>query len=377
MSHPELPHPDPDQATQTAELVAFMRQLRDVSGLTYRDLERRAADLGEMLPRSTLATVLRHDLLPRPEVLRAFLVACGYDGPVDAWLAARDRIASGAHERQGPGTLDGAAGPGAGIQAGGSSEAVEADGGPGVQELAGAAGAFRTVETTGPAMAPADGGTTGGILRLRRRPWSLGAAVLAVCAVAIGGYAFQSGSGDDGPSRPGAADSSAARLATKPGLVQPGTYRIRVTGSDLCLSESVTQDSGGRVGQFDCSNSVPIYLLEPFGSDQYMIRSLHPVMGHGCLGVDSGLRSNGARLMNDYCGRRGTAERFRIRPARSGDQTYRITPVHTGACVTIPGGIGTPGAPVVQLPCSTAETGQVFTFDSVPAPTGIPDITTN
>ncbi|MFF0292141.1 RICIN domain-containing protein [Kitasatospora sp. NPDC004614] len=129
--------------------------------------------------------------------------------------------------------------------------------------------------------------------------------------------------------------------------------------------------------QVDCAGAVPTYVLEPGGEGLYMIRSLHPVLGHGCLGVDSGLRTEGARLMNDYCGRRGTAERFRLRPSPDGSGAYLIRPAHTDACVTVPGGIATPGASVLQLPCAASPTGQAFTLEPVPAPTGIPDITSN
>nr|WP_277349209.1 MULTISPECIES: RICIN domain-containing protein [unclassified Streptomyces] len=118
--------------------------------------------------------------------------------------------------------------------------------------------------------------------------------------------------------------------------------------------------------------------MEPAGGDRYTIRSLHPVLGHGCLGVDAGLRTEGARLMNDCCGRRGTAERFSIRAAAGAHSgTYRILPVHTGACVTIAGGNRTPGVAVVQLPCARTQSGQLFAFDPVPAPTAIPDIRSN
>ncbi|MEV6394630.1 RICIN domain-containing protein [Streptomyces sp. NPDC051907] len=393
MNRPALPHPDPAQARNPAEFVALLRKLRSSSGLTYRDLERRAADAGEVLPRSTVATALRHDVLPRPELLKAFLAACGYDGSVDAWVAARDRIASKARERSRPGESDGAPEPGDGREADGASDAVGPYEDPEAQKTTRTGGAARAPEATGPAMAPVRVGSPlppepspasaphasgvgsgrGGIPALRRAG-ALAAALLAVCAIALVGRAAYSDSGDE---EPAATSSSAPKPTTPAGPVEPGTYHIRATGSGLCLSESTTEDSGGRVAQFDCQSSVPTYLMEPVGGDQYMIRSLHPVMGHGCLGVDAGLRSDGARLMNDYCGRRGTAERFRIGPARSGDRMYRIRPVHTGACVTIPGSIATTGAPVVQLPCSEAETGQVFAFDPIPAPTGIPDITTN
>ncbi|MEU2506417.1 hypothetical protein ABZ621_17130 [Streptomyces sp. NPDC007863] len=88
--------------------------------------------------------------------------------------------------------------------------------------------------------------------------------------------------------------------------------------------------------QYACPTTVPVHLLEPAGGDRYTIRSLHPVLGHGCLGVDAGLRTEGARLMNR-----------------------------------------TPGAAAVQLPCTQAQSGRLFAFDPVPAATAVPDIRSN
>ncbi|MEU7136074.1 peptidoglycan-binding domain-containing protein [Streptomyces sp. NPDC046261] len=84
----------PHEARDAAEFVALMRRLKERSGLTYRQLEERAADRGEVLARSTLADALRRQALPRSEMLATFVRACGGDHQVDAWLEARDRLAA-------------------------------------------------------------------------------------------------------------------------------------------------------------------------------------------------------------------------------------------------------------------------------------------
>ncbi|EPH43056.1 hypothetical protein STRAU_3884 [Streptomyces aurantiacus JA 4570] len=90
---------DPREARDAAALVELMRRLKEQSGLTYRQLEERAAERGEALARSTLADVMRRDALPRPEVLAAFVRACAGGHEVDTWLKARDRIAAGEYPR--------------------------------------------------------------------------------------------------------------------------------------------------------------------------------------------------------------------------------------------------------------------------------------
>ncbi|MFV8131157.1 XRE family transcriptional regulator [Streptomyces syringium] len=82
----------PHGARDAAEFVAAMRQLKARSGLTFRQLEERAAARGEVLARSTLADALRHDALPRVETLTAFLRACGEEHDAGAWLEARKRL---------------------------------------------------------------------------------------------------------------------------------------------------------------------------------------------------------------------------------------------------------------------------------------------
>ncbi|WP_199484913.1 hypothetical protein [Actinomadura craniellae] len=86
--------PRPDEAADAAELVAAMRRLKNWSGHSYRELERRAAAAGDALPRSTVTLALTRDTLPREDMLAAFVRACGGDDDqVRCWITARRRIA--------------------------------------------------------------------------------------------------------------------------------------------------------------------------------------------------------------------------------------------------------------------------------------------
>ncbi|MEV6183301.1 hypothetical protein [Streptomyces sp. NPDC052015] len=86
--------PDPRAAQTPAEFVATMRQLRKWADLSYRQLERRATDAGDALPRATLSSALAREDLPREELLTAFVRACGGDAAtVDTWLEARRQLA--------------------------------------------------------------------------------------------------------------------------------------------------------------------------------------------------------------------------------------------------------------------------------------------
>ncbi|MFF3489180.1 hypothetical protein ACFYXC_38960 [Streptomyces sp. NPDC002701] len=82
--------------TDALAFVAALRRLRAWSGLSYRRLERHAADAGHCLPYSTAATMLGRDRLPREELVAAFVAACGIQGAeAQAWLDARTDIACG------------------------------------------------------------------------------------------------------------------------------------------------------------------------------------------------------------------------------------------------------------------------------------------
>lgn len=71
------------------EFIASLRDLKQRSGLTHRQLEKRAAEHGKVLPRSTIADVLAGKRLPAPDVLDVFVRACGEGDQVDSWQQAR------------------------------------------------------------------------------------------------------------------------------------------------------------------------------------------------------------------------------------------------------------------------------------------------
>jgi hypothetical protein len=82
--------------TDAAAFMAELRRLKAWSGLSYRQLERRAAAAGHSLPYSTAATLLGKDRLPRAELVVAFVTACGVRGDdAQAWADARSRIVCG------------------------------------------------------------------------------------------------------------------------------------------------------------------------------------------------------------------------------------------------------------------------------------------
>jgi transcriptional regulator with XRE-family HTH domain len=333
---------EPRAARDAAEFVALMRQLKERQGLTYRQLEQRAADRGEVLARSTLADALRQDTLPRAETLRTFLRACGEEARAGEWLEAWNDLAA----HRAPGVRSCRAEP----------------------------------ETAGP-KSPVDNDTEPDPVPRARRGVPRGrlvGAVLGLLAVGGASLVVAMKSGDSGPSarKAGAVASTAPTTPAAPAAPPPGTYRIRSVVSSLCLSERRSED-GGNISQSDCRRSIPVYALEGSQDDTYRIRSLHPVLGYGCLGVGHGSSEGGAQMMDDYCGHRGTAERFRIERVTTPVRGYRIRPVHTGDCVALPGGSTRAGSPVLQLPCRTGDTGQIFRFDPVRAPTAIPTITSN
>ncbi|CAL9307112.1 helix-turn-helix domain-containing protein [Streptomyces sp. SudanB25_2051] len=87
--------PGPRDVHDPAGFVARLQELKDWSGLTYRELTARAEAVGDSLPRSTVANMLSRATLPREELLVAFVRACGA-GPdeTERWLAARKHLAA-------------------------------------------------------------------------------------------------------------------------------------------------------------------------------------------------------------------------------------------------------------------------------------------
>ncbi|MEU6328441.1 XRE family transcriptional regulator [Streptomyces sp. NPDC047049] len=335
--------PDPRRARTPTEFVLVMRAMKDRSGLTYRQLAVRAEGRGDVLPASTLAGTLSRGSLPRPEVVEAFVRACGGSPEdVERWLAARRDLTRGEPHAT---ALEDAA-------------------------VVGDTDASHPHERE---PSPEEGKGTGPRRSARGR--LIGGASLALLAVVGGSLALMRLTGDE--AAPADVAGAASPSATpRPALSgpRPGVYRIRSAASSLCLSER-EGEGGGRVYQATCAKAVPVYSVEPVEGGVYRIRSLHPVFGYGCLGVAAGSTRAGAQLMDDYCGHRGSAERFQLQPA--GRARYRLVPAHTGTCASVPRSSPTEWTPVVQLSCSSDDPGQLFLFDSRPPPTAVPSITSN
>ncbi|SCK10821.1 hypothetical protein YWIDRAFT_00771 [Streptomyces sp. SceaMP-e96] len=304
----------PAAAGDAVALVELMQQLKEQSGLTYRQLERRAAERGEVLARSTLADVLRRRTLPRAELLAVFLRACGCaEDEVGAWLAARQVI----EERA-------AAGAGEPPDAGPRPDGGEASGGAAVPDA--------------PRRSP-----------YRSRRVLLGGAAALVALLLAVGIPLLAG---DGTAPPQAA--AKAPLPT-------GEVRIRpLRAPGLCLTD-------GRVlrvrryrtvaMQRPCAEAVPPQThLTAAGAGRHRIQWTHRDHGKGCLVLlrESGLE--GLLEPWDDCRAGGPAQLFRVEPADgrtgAGGTAYRLRLSGEGAerCVTL--GDDEPGATALARPCT-------------------------
>lgn len=334
--------------------MAGLRRMRALSGLTFRELARRAEAEGRSLPASTLAAALGREKLPRAEVVEGLVRACGCPpDTVAAWLAARSRLAC-----------------------------------PGPEATA------STASATAPDQGiPADAGTAPrrGHPGPRRRTGTYiaaaGVAAAVVTAVVLGLVPrTQTGSAADGAGGTGpgriAAPGETSVPPTRSASVPEGKYLIRAAYSGLCLAERVGEGSG-QVHQDECADAIPDYALERFPDGTYQILSQHPEFGPGCMGVTDRRTADLAPVADDFCGRRGPAERFVVErvdddavtgaagagPGASPDNgLYRLRPRHSQKCLgftpsATPGGRG--GQPLLQLSCDPKAEGQLFAFDPV------------
>ncbi|MGP8301280.1 helix-turn-helix domain-containing protein [Streptomyces inhibens] len=307
----------PRAAGDAAALVELMQRLKNAAGLTYRQLEQRAAERGEVLARSTLADVLRRHTLPRDEVLTAFVRACGRpEDEVGEWRAARQRIA--AREAAG--------------------EATDA------------------AERTSPADArPATGDAPDVPVpdpphhrpHRKRGALMIAAAALAALLLAVGVRLLVG----DGGARPEAA--AAATLPT-------GEVRIRpLRAPDLCLTDGRVQRAHAYhtvAVQRPCTEAVPPHThLTVAGAGLHRIQWTHPDKGgKGCLVL---LREPGvAGLLEpwDDCTAGGPAQVFRIEAVGgrtgSGGTAYRLRLSDGDRCLALGGGGS--GVTALARPCT-------------------------
>ncbi|MFI1676931.1 RICIN domain-containing protein [Streptomyces sp. NPDC020607] len=301
----------PHGARDIAGFVAAMRQLKTRSGLTYRELEERAARRGDVLARSTLADVLRRTSLPRPEVVAAFVHACGDGSRVDAWLAARDRIAAGRP----------------------TVEPVP------VREVA-VGTPWATTEPAEVRFHKVDVRSRTVDVRPRRvKVVTVGAATaFAVPMLALVAWGVLAGDSDEPTASASAPD---------------GWVTIRpARTADLCLT-----DGRDRAGAYDsavavqlrCAEApVPRTYLEPMGEELYRIQWHHPEMGKGCLTVMGEKQIKGMLEPRRDCEH---ATVFRLEPT---DGTFRLRPATSDGCIGIVDDDTTVGAEAIEERCSGA-----------------------
>ncbi|MFJ1551418.1 XRE family transcriptional regulator [Streptomyces sp. NPDC088246] len=316
----------PQEARDAAEFIALLRRLKERSRLTYRQLDERAAELGEALPRSTLAEVLRRETLPRADMLTVFVRLCG-DGPrLEEWLEARERIADG-------GT--------------GHSDVLPPHDEPGRV-------AQPTADDTSASLAPpSDASEAAPPVLLRRRVSTSvrrGAAVAAALAVASGAWFLIS---DDGS-------------PSVPRTPAEGWSRIRPAGSpDLCLTEG-RQRSGAYKSpvavQRPCAQAVPPRThLKAVGDNAYYIQWDHPGEGLGCLTVLESGPAKGMLEPWEDCSDSRPSQHFWVEPVDGPHQGgFRLRPAHSGLCVGInDSDEKASAAEAIQQPC-TGKSDQEF-----------------
>ncbi|MFI2511265.1 helix-turn-helix domain-containing protein [Streptomyces sp. NPDC018972] len=309
---PPTKPPQPAQADTPAEFNAALRTLRTWSGLTYRQLESKAAAHGHTLPASTVATTLGRATLPRERFVNAFTHACGLgEEEIQQWLKACRRIAA-----DGPVLTRGEDGDDRDAAASGTS-------------------------------APAHN------LRWWRRVVALvGAASMgAISALGVVSLVRDTSPPAELPTMP----------VTDLRMLAVGSWaRIHPARTPkLCVTEG--RDRTGRYKtavavQRPCTQTnLPRVFLEPVGRDVVQIQWHHPKYEIGCLTLL--LKGSGQDLLEprDDCADTNRAQQFRLE--RFGPSTmthFRIRPVSTGLCLSLRDQDTAIGAEVVQGRCSGA-----------------------
>lgn len=313
---PPADPPQPAKTTTPAEFTAALRALRTWSGLTYRQLEGKAATYRDALPASTIATTLGRATLPRERFVDAFTRACGLgEDDVRQWLEARRRIAM--------------------------ADPASPD----------------------PALPEPDEDPV--------QPWWRRLTPLAAAALvgAVLGVAGTLGVG---------ALSRSEEESAAPELTMPVTgLEMRTIGSwarihpagepSLCITEGV--DRTGRyewavAAQMPCSLVQPRVYLEPVDRNVVQIQWHNPEFGVGCLTVM--LEGPGRNLVEprDHCYVVEPTQRFRLERVRD---RFRIRPATGDGCLGLRVGDTDEGAEVIQEQCDGTED-QEFVIELVDPP---------
>ncbi|MGC4869777.1 RICIN domain-containing protein [Micromonospora sp. DT53] len=328
----------PDEAADSAEFIEMLRELKDRSRLTYRQLEQRAAAAGDVLARSTAADILRRSSLPRPEVVAAFVRACGADDQVETWLRAWHRLAAGQ-----------IAPPSS------TPDRPPASAPPPVDEVTTVA-----PQRSGPARP-----------RWFARPAPLALLVVAALLAALG-VGFWIERRDDERGRAGQPTDPTASTAGAARTPSAGRSQIRpVRSPHLCLTEG-----RDRTGQYTkeiavqrpCTEATPPDTsLEPVADGMFFIHWVHPVLGKGCLTVRD--EDPGRNLLEPWNEKDCSADRpkqvFHFEPTGTVPDAYRIRPDRSELCLGLRDDDSEVSDAALVEPC-TGGPDQVFLVDALP-----------
>ncbi|MFK4242726.1 helix-turn-helix domain-containing protein [Micromonospora chokoriensis] len=354
----------PDEAADPAEFVGLLRQLKDRSRLTYRQLEQRAAAVGDVLARSTAADVVRRNTLPRPEVVAAFVRACGAGDEVEAWLRARHRLAVGAYAPESPTPDQPSTDRTAPDQPSPDQPSAEATV-PGVVDGSAARSRWFT------------------------RPVPLALPLVGTLLVAIGvgvwiqrpddkqrrtplGESTTSASAGPASTPDGGAGPSATSDASASPTLAPSARlsQIRPARSpQLCVTEG-----RDRTGQYrhevavqrPCAEATPPdTYLEPVSDGVYFIKWNHPAHGVGCLSVRD--EDPGRNMLEPVidCSASKSSRLFRFESTGSTPTSYRIRPADGELCVGLRDDDTEISAEALAEPCTDGGD-QVFLVDTLP-----------
>ncbi|MFF4243602.1 helix-turn-helix domain-containing protein [Streptomyces sp. NPDC001822] len=295
-----------------ADFIESMRRMKRQSGLTYRDLEERASQLGDVLPRSTLADVLRRTTLPPPGLLSAFVRACGQGQDTADWLTARNRIAARPDSDPQPGPRPGLV----------QTTAVIPEPGTGV-----------------------GGGSAGARVHRNRLSTLVCGGVVGV--LLVGGLIWWLLDRSGTPIPPSAASGYAAG-----GWVTISSAAM----PDLCVTDGRDRTGGYASAvavALPCADAgVPRTYLEPVGEGLFRIQWHHPVEGKGCLTVMSSGTGKGMIEPREDCAQ-GTL--FRLQPtSTAGRESVRLRSATSPLCVGFAGNGTTEGAEAREEHCTNS-----------------------
>ncbi|OLF14556.1 hypothetical protein BLA60_03435 [Actinophytocola xinjiangensis] len=284
-----------------------MRALKERSGLTLRQLEDQATARGDALARSTAADLLRRQTLPRPELVAAFVRACGEQNRLADWMRAYERLVREATDT----TAD-------------------------------------TVADPPPPTRPA-----------RTRLLILLTLVMVVAAVLL---VITITTEPDRPPTPDPPDVLPLSSAGEWVRIRPART------PDLCLTEGFDRSLRYEdvvMVQLPCTKpDGPRTLLEPVDEDLTQIKWEHPkdkVMG--CLTIREEPPAKDMLEPRSRCDPDDDAQLFRIERFAPDSLTgYRLRRAHTDQCVGLRKDDTAEGAEAVQQPCDSRES-QRFLVD--------------